>query len=157
MTCQRARRTDPRETAHARWSAAPLLVLALSLGCASQPAPAPETEKVELPAWIAQGRQTWGSQEEGFFGIGTGEPAIQEETVRKAAAEERAREAVMREFEGWYAAWLEAHSDPKMERAIAASQAGTQVQIVERWIGPDGRTFALAHLKLDFLSNGPAQ
>jgi hypothetical protein len=154
MTCHRIRRAVRRATAHARWIAAPIPVLAL-MSCASQPPPEPE--KVELPAWIAQGKQMWGNEQEGFFGVGTGEPAIENKLERELAAENQARAAAMHEFEGWYVEWLNSgktSADPK-ELASLANQAQANVQIVERWIGPDGRTFALAHLTLEFMSKEP--
>jgi hypothetical protein len=140
---------------HVRLNAAPWTVLALLLaGCATQPSAEPE--KVELPAWIAQGKQTWGNEAEGFFGVGTGEPAIENRLERELAAENQARAAAMHEFEGWYVEWLNSgktgNADPK-ELASLANQAQANVQIVKRWIGPDGRTFALAHLTLDFMKD----
>jgi hypothetical protein len=137
---------------------APALVLAWVVsGCAAQQSSEPE--KVELPAWIAQGKQMWGSEKDGFFGVGTGEPAIASQVERQTVAENQARAAAMHEFERWYMAWLketynsESAEKPSMETAAnSLNQAQEEVQIIERWIGPDGRTFALAHLRADFVS-----
>jgi len=155
MTCQNIRRLDLRATAHVRRNAAPWTVLALfAMGCAGQQTAEPA--KVELPPWIAQGKQTWGNEQEGFFGVGTGEPEIENRLERELAAEQQARAAAMHEFEGWYVEWLNSGKtniqDPQ-ELASLANQAQANVQIVERWTGPDGRTFALAHLTLDFMRN----
>jgi hypothetical protein len=119
-------------------------------GCATQKSAEPE--KVELPAWIAQGKQTWGNEQEGFFGIGTGDPSIEDQEMRQHVAEEQARAAAMHEFEGWYVTWLREHPEGDVgEQADIANRAQANLQITERWIGPDGRTFALAHLALDFM------
>jgi hypothetical protein len=151
MTCHGLWRALDRATAHAAMTVAPWLVLALT-ACATQPAPVQQT--VELPAWIAQGKQFWGNETEGFFGVGTGEPAIENTLERELAAEVRARAAAMHEFEGWYVEWINSGKttsvDPQILSALA-NQAEANVQIVKRWIGPDGRTFALAHLTLDFM------
>ncbi len=140
-----------------------LTLAAALIGCAGSP-PAPE--KLELPAWIAQGKQAWGDEQQGFFGVGTAEPEIASLTERQSLAESRARATAMNEFEGWYVARLRRQFETSpngkaaaagIDEALASmpSRAEAEVKIVERWTGPDGRTFALAHLGLGFMTNAP--
>lgn len=141
-----------------------LALVLFAFGCKSQPAPAPDAG--ELPPWLAQGKQSWGDADTGFYGIGTGSPEVADELQRVTIASEQARGAVQQRFEAWFVEWLKARSillpetktvEGTAEHALATAptRAEASIRIIERYTGPDGRMFALAHLSADFMRSEP--
>jgi len=123
------------------------LVLALA-GCAGgMPKGAPQ--------WALKGAGAFGDAGgRVFYGVGIAPPNITDDSLRREAADNRARADIQRVFSSTVEGAMTTYTTndaERVERVVKTFQSGkiSWVQIVDRYIAPDGSVYSLAKLDID--------
>ncbi|MEI7482886.1 MAG: LPP20 family lipoprotein [Elusimicrobiota bacterium] len=107
------------------------------------------------PEWISKGAAAF--KESGkyvFYGIGIAPATISDESLRREAADNRARADIQKVFsvsiEGSMTNYT-ANEGERVERVLKTFQSGKMnwVKIVERYQAPDGTVYSLAKIDLE--------
>lgn len=107
------------------------------------------------PDWTLNGSGAFSdSGEKVFYGVGLAGPSIKDESLRREAADNRARADLQKVFDTYTGSIMKDYSGTDgelVERAIKTRQSGwlSGVQIVSRYQRSDGTVYCLAKLDLD--------
>ena len=105
------------------------------------------------PEWTLNGSGAFNGGEKVFYGVGLAGLSIKDESLRREAADNRARADLQKVFSTYTGSLMKDYSGTDgelVERAIKTYQGGSLsgVEITKRYQRPDGTLYSLAQLDL---------
>jgi hypothetical protein len=125
-----------------------LALVGLFTGCAGGPLKG-------APAWALKGAGAFpDAGGRVFYGVGIAPGSIADASLRREAADNRARADIQRVFSATVEGSMTTYSfndSERVERVLRTFQSGkiSWVQIVDRYSAPDGTVYSLAKLDMD--------
>jgi len=106
------------------------------------------------PDWTMRGSGAFSGGGKAFYGVGLAMPTLKDESLRREAADNRARADLQKIFETYSSGIMKDYSGSDgqlVERVIKTYQNGTRagVQVVDRYQRRDGTVYSLVKLDLD--------
>jgi len=124
-----------------------VLLLCLFAGCAG-------SRLKGAPDWALKGAGAFDGGGRVFYGVGLAPASITDLSLRREAADNRARADIQRVFSSTVEGAMTTYTSndaERVERVVKTFQSGkiSWVQIVDRYIAPDGSVYSLAKLDMD--------